>query len=345
MVHGLVDPQAIDPADHLVYGAEAEQRHLLAHLLGDVAEEGLDELGRARELLAQLRVLRGDPDRTGVEVTDAHHDAAHDHERRRREPELLGTEQGRDDDVAAGLELAVGLHHDAIAELVGHQHLLGLRQTQLPGNPRVLQGGHGRGPGPAVVTRDQDHIGVGLGDPCGDGPDPDLGHELDVDTSPRVRVLEVVDELRQVFDRVDVVMGRRRDQPHRRCRVTYLGDPGIHLAARQLAALTGLRPLRHLDLQVVGAGEVLAGHTETPRSDLLDGATARIAVGIEPVARRVLPALAGVGPGAHAVHGDGQGLVGLLADGAVGHGAGREALDDYFDGLDLLDRHRRGRRF
>ena len=186
---------------------------------------------------------------------------------------------------------------------------------------------------------------MGLGDPGGDGPDPDLGHQLDVDAGPRVRVLEVVDELRQVLDRVDVVMGRRRDQPHRRCRVAHLGDPGIDLAARQLAALAGLRALGHLDLEIVGAGEVLAGHAEASRGHLLDGAAARIAVGIEPVARRVLAALAGVGPGAHAVHGDGQGLVGLLADGSVGHGAGREALDDRLDGLDLLERHRRGRRF
>ena len=63
-------------ADGLVERAEAERGQVLAHLLGDVLEEGDDELGLAGEPLAQLGVLGGDADRAGVEVADAHHDAA-----------------------------------------------------------------------------------------------------------------------------------------------------------------------------------------------------------------------------------------------------------------------------
>ena len=51
----------------------------------------------------------------------------------------------------------------------------------------------------------------------------------------------------------------------------------------------------------------------------------------------VLAALTGVGLAAQLVHGDGEGLVRLLGDGAVRHGAGGEALDDLGDRLDLLD--------
>jgi hypothetical protein len=63
----------------------------------------------AGELRAQLRILRGDADRAGVQVADAHHDAAQRDERRGGEAELLGAEQRGDGHVAAGLELAVGL--------------------------------------------------------------------------------------------------------------------------------------------------------------------------------------------------------------------------------------------
>ena len=70
-----------------------ELRHQLAHFLGDEAEEVLDVLRLARELLAQLRILRRDADRTGVEMADAHHHAAQHDQRRRRESELLGAEQ------------------------------------------------------------------------------------------------------------------------------------------------------------------------------------------------------------------------------------------------------------
>ena len=51
---------------------------------------------------------------------------------RRREAELLRAEQRGDDDVAAGLELAVGLHDDPVAQAVDQQRLLGLGQAQLP---------------------------------------------------------------------------------------------------------------------------------------------------------------------------------------------------------------------
>ena len=50
----------------------------------------------------------------------------------RREAELLGAEQRRDRDVATGLELTVRLDPDATAQIVHHQHLLGLGEAELP---------------------------------------------------------------------------------------------------------------------------------------------------------------------------------------------------------------------
>ena len=123
-------------ADGLRDRAEAERGEVLAHLLGDELEEVDDELGLAGEALAQLGVLRGDADRAGVEVADAHHHAAAHHERRGGEAELLGAEQRGDDDVAAGLELAVALHDDAVAQPVAQQRLLRLGEAELPRRAR-----------------------------------------------------------------------------------------------------------------------------------------------------------------------------------------------------------------
>src|ERR1035437_3750174 len=117
-----------------------------------------------------------------------------------------------------------------------------------------------------------------------------------------------------------------------------LGDPGIDLVAGQLAALTGLGALGHLDLDLLGTHEEFARDTEPARGDLLDGALHRVAVGHRLEPRRVLAAFAGVRLGPQAVHGDSERLVGLLRDRAIAHGAGLEALDDRFDRLDLVDR-------
>ncbi len=176
--------EQVDAPDRLVERAQAQRGEDLAHLLGDEEEEVDDVLGRALEALAQLRVLRGDPHRAGVQVAGAHHDAARRDQRRGREAHLVGAEHRRDHHVAAGLQLAVGLHDDARAQVVEQQRLLGLGEADLPRHARRLDRGQRRGAGAAVVAGDQHAVGVGLGDARGDRADADLGDELDRDLAP-----------------------------------------------------------------------------------------------------------------------------------------------------------------
>ena len=201
----------------------------------------------------------------------------------------------------------------------------------------MLERGQRRGARPSVVTGNQHDIGVRLGHAGRDGPDSHLGHQFHVHTGPGVGGLEVVDQLGDVLNGVDVVVWRRRDQPHARGGAPGLGDPRVDLLARQLSALAGLGPLGDLDLKIVGVDQVLAGHPETARGHLLDRAPSQVAVlvGREPLG--VLSALSGVRPSADPVHGDGERLVRLGRDGPVGHGAGREARHDGAGRLHLLN--------
>ncbi len=332
VIDGRLVVQLVHPPDHLVHRPEAELRHVLADFLGDEPEEILDELRFPGEVLPQHRILCRDADRTGVEVADAHHDAARHDQRRRGEAELLGAHQRGDDHVAAGLQLTVDLHDDAVAQAVDHQHLLGFREAQLPRHAAVLDRGQRRRAGAAVMPRDQHDVGVRLRHAGGDRADAGERDQLHVDARLRVRVLQVVDELRQILDRVDVVVRRRRDQSDARRGVAHLRDPRIDLAAGELTAFAGLGALRHLDLQIGAIHQVAAGDAESRRRDLADRAAAPVAVGVGHVARRIFAALAGVGFSAEAVHRDRQRLVRFLADRSVGHRAGREALDDAVDG-------------
>ena len=160
---------------------DAEQGHVLARLARDHGQEVDHVLRLAGEELAQLGILGGDADRAGVLVAGAHHDAAEHNQGGGCEPELLGAEQRRDDHVAPGLELTVGLQPDAAAKAVQHQGLLGLRQPQLPGHARVADRGEGSGPGAAVIAADEYHVRMALGHAGCDRADADLGHQLDRD--------------------------------------------------------------------------------------------------------------------------------------------------------------------
>ena len=81
-----------------------------------------------------------------------------------------------------------------------------------------------------------------------DRPHTHRGDQLHRDLRPRVHLLEVVDELGDVLDRVDVVVGGRADQCDAGQRVAKPRDLRGHLVARKLASLARLGALRDLDL-------------------------------------------------------------------------------------------------
>src|SRR6202000_651992 len=92
------------------------------------------------------------------------------------------------------------------------QDALGLGHPQLPGDAGGLDRGERGGAGAAVVADDGDVIGTALDAAGGDRSDPCLGAELHRDLRGGVGAAQVVDQLLQVLDRVDVVVGRGRGQ-------------------------------------------------------------------------------------------------------------------------------------
>ena len=93
-------------------------------------------------------------------------------------------------------------------------YLMGFSQAKLPGNPGVLDARKRRRAGAAIVAADQNHIRVSFRYSGRDCSNANLGYQLHAYACLRVRVLQVVDQLSQILDRIDVVMGRGRDQSH-----------------------------------------------------------------------------------------------------------------------------------
>ena len=202
-------PEQIDAADRLAERSQPEPRQRAADVLGHEGEEGHDLLGGPRELLAQLWTLRGDADRARVDVARAHHQAALGEEERSPEADLVGAEKRGDDHVPSRLEAAVGADADAASQPVRDERLLRLGQAELPGRAGVLDRGQRARAGAAVRAGDVHGVGERLHDAGSHEADAALGDELDRDGRIRVHLLEVEDELRQVLDRVDVVVRRR----------------------------------------------------------------------------------------------------------------------------------------
>ena len=266
----------------------------------------------------------------------AHHDAAGRDQGRRGKAEFVGPQQRADHHVASGAEAAVDLHHDAAAQPLAHQRLVGFGEADFPRGAGVLDRGQRRGAGAALKTGDGDVVGARFGDARRDGADADFGHQLYRHLAVRIDVLQVVDQLRQILDRIDVVMRRRRDQADAGRRMADARDHRVDLVAGQLAAFAGLCALRHLDLHHVGVDEIFRGDAEAARRHLLDRRAHRIAVRHRLEAVALLAAFAGVGLAADPVHRDRKRGVRLARDRAEAHRAGGEALDDILGRLDFI---------
>ena len=254
MFHSAAHFDAVRAADHFVDRAKAQLGHMLAHFLGDEAHE-VDDMGWiAGKFLAQLGILRRHTHRTSIEMADPHHDAAQGHQRRGGKAKFLGAEQRGDHDIAAGLQLAVGFHGDTAAQIIEHQGLVRLRETQLPGQAGMFDAGLRRSAGAAVMAADQHDIGMAFGHARGNGADTDFRNQLHADARMMIGVLEIVNQLRQIFDGIDIMVRRRRDQTDARRRVAHFGDPRIDFSPRQFAAFSRLGALGHLDLQLSAPG-------------------------------------------------------------------------------------------
>jgi hypothetical protein len=186
------------------------------------------------------------------------------------EADLVSAEQRSDDDVAAGLDPAVHPQAHASAQPGGDERALRVHEAELPRDACVLDRRQRARTGAAVGPGDVDDVRERLDDACRNEPDPGLRDELHRHVSIGVYLFEVEDQLCQVLDRIDVVVRRRGDQRNAGLRVAQPRDLGRDLVTGQLAALTRLRALSDLDLELGGEGRVLGSDTEASRGDLLD---------------------------------------------------------------------------
>ena len=207
--------QQVGTAHQLFEGTYAQFCHPLPGFFGNETEHVFHHVGGADVVfLTQVVTLSGHAGSAVVQVTDTQVLTAHCHHRQSTETERLGTEDGGFHHVQAGFQTTVGLYADFATQVVGTQCLMRFRQAQFPRRTGVLDGRDRRGGGTTVVTGNGDQVGVGFGHTGSNGTNTRFRHELHGYQRSRVHLLQVENQLCQVFDGVDVVVRRRRNQGH-----------------------------------------------------------------------------------------------------------------------------------
>ena len=164
------------------------------------------------------------------------------------------------------------------------------------------------------MSADKHNVSMALGHASGDGANTNFRNQFHVDPGVGVDVFQVMYQLCQVFNGINIMVGRRRDQFNPRCGLTHPSNIFINLMAGQLSTLAGLGTLGHLNLEVGSIDQIVGSYTEPTGGDLFNGAAARITVLVQPVTPVVFSTLTGVAARRHSVHGDGHHFVGFSAD-------------------------------
>ena len=329
--------QHLRAADHLVNRAEAQHSHIFAHLLRDKVHKVHHIFRLAMELFAQLRILRSNAHRTGVEIANAHHNAAQGYQRCRRKAKLLSAKQRRNNNIASCHQLAVSFQRHAVTQIIQKQRLMRFHQAQLPRQTGVVDGGTRRSTCAAVIAADKHHVSTRLNNACSNRAYAHLADQLHADTRTRIGILQVMNQLGQILDRINIMMRRRRNQANAGRRTTALRNPRINLAARELTALARLRALRNLNLNLVSVHQIVARYTKAAAGNLLNRAALAVAVRQRRKAVGMLAALARIALAAYAVHRNRQAFMCLLAQRAVAHRARLKAVADALHRLHLVD--------
>jgi hypothetical protein len=161
------------------------------------------------ELLPEFGVLGRDTHGAGVEMAFTHHDTAHGNQRCGSEAPLFGTKQTSNGDVTTCSELTVSLDDDTSSEIIQYQGLMSFSQAKFPRKTSILDTSPSGGTGTTIVAGNQDMIGLGLSDTGSDDTHTNLGNELDGNSRTRARALQIVDQLFEILNGVNVVVGRR----------------------------------------------------------------------------------------------------------------------------------------
>src|SRR6185503_6613966 len=200
--------------------------------------------------------------------------ADRDH-RHRPEPDAVRAKAEHLRDIERALHPAVTPDLDVVAQAVGNEGAVCLGHADLRRQARAPQRVLTRRAGPAVVSRERDDVRARFRDAARDDPDIRRHGDLHRDARAGIDGLQLVDDLREILDRVDVVIVRRRDQVDTGPRIARERDLHRNLLRREVTALAWLRTLADLDLEVVRRIREHGRDAEPPGRDLL-AAVARV---------------------------------------------------------------------
>ena len=312
--------------------------HVFTQILSDKFHKVLHIFRFAFESLAQFRILCCHTHRTGIQITYTHHHASHGYQWCGGKTKFLCTQNGCDGNITTAHQLTVCLDTDFISQTIHDQCLVCFGKSQLPWKSCIVDRTSRCCTGTSVITGDQDNLCTGFRYTGCNRTYPCFRYQFDRNSCLLVGIFQVINQLCQILDGVNIVVWRWGNQAYPWCRMSGLGNPRIDFSTRQMTTFTWFCALRHLDLYLLGTGQIFAGYTKSSGCHLFD---CRASVVCSSGCRQTFitfTTLTGIGFAMEMVHGNGQCLMGFLRNGTIGHRTCLKSGDNVFHRFDFFNR-------
>ena len=130
--------QHVGTSNHFIDSSKTQLGHQFSEFFCNKKEIVDDVFRLSSKLFAQFRILSGNTNRTGIEVTFAHHNAANCNQWNCRKTILFRTQQSSNRHVPSSFKLSINLQTYPSTHMIQHQCLLSLGKPQFPRNSSVF---------------------------------------------------------------------------------------------------------------------------------------------------------------------------------------------------------------
>ena len=174
---------------------------------------------------------------------------------------------------------------------------------------------------------------------CSNGADTIFRNKFHRNACARIDILHIENQLRQIFDGINIMMRRRRNKLDALNRMPRSRNDSIYFMTGELPALAGFCTLCNLNLNFICIDQIVCRDAKTSRSNLFDGAPAEISVGIRLESFFILAAFTGIRPATHAVHRNSECFMRFFTNGAVRHCSCDKSFNDFLYRFHFFNRN------
>src|SRR5262249_17626905 len=165
--------------------------------------------GLALKTRAKRFALCGDAHRASVQMALPGHHASDGQQRGRAKAEFVSSQNRCEHDIARKLQASVHAEREARTEASANQSVMCFAQTDFPRQTCVFDRREWGRTRAAVVSTDGNYVSSSFRNSCRNDAYARSGNKLHANPRPRVHRAQIVNQLRQVFDAVNVMMRRR----------------------------------------------------------------------------------------------------------------------------------------